>query len=224
MRAIGDTHEKVEIYSKLIQGVDKSLQVGDLGLQRAHDWVLANVDTANHKTVFGNHDYYPYVEREHSMGHFSYDETTGIFTIRGAKTRDIKGTKWTLVFNEDGTKAIDPDTGKPAKKLEYFERIEGVDLFEHDEQLNHQQFADAIDLFEKVKPSVVVSHDCPLDAAIALFNPWDGGRSFTTQGLQACFEIHQPDLWIFGHWHRSKDEKIGGTRFVCLAELEVFDF
>lgn len=202
-RIIGDVHGKVNTYWKLTHQVESSIQVGDFGFKKKHDWFLKHIDPNNHKVVFGNHDHYPYVEREHSTGHFSYDEVTGIFTIRGAKTRDKTG--------------IDSN-------FEYFERTEGVDLFEQDEQLNHQQFADAIDLFEKVKPSIVVSHDCPLEVARALFDPWDGGKSFTTQGLQACFEAHQPDIWLFGHWHRSKDEKIDGTRFVCLAELEVFDF
>ena len=50
--------------------------------------------------------------------------------------------------------------------------------------------------------------------------------SRTRQAFQAMFEAHQPDLWVFGHWHHSFDGVLDGTRFVCLNELEArtFDF
>jgi hypothetical protein len=30
------------------------------------------------------------------------------------------------------------------------------------------------------------------------------------------FELHQPKLWVFGHYHTDYDEVIQGTRFVCV--------
>ena len=44
--------------------------------------------------------------------------------------------------------------------------------------------------------------------------------SRTRQAFDAMMSIHRPKLWIFGHWHRSRNEMIDGTRFICLAELE----
>ncbi len=43
--------------------------------------------------------------------------------------------------------------------------------------------------------------------------------SRTMQALNAMFELHRPDLWFFGHWHRSAGAVIDGTRFQCLGEL-----
>ena len=38
----------------------------------------------------------------------------------------------------------------------------------------------------------------------------------TEKTLGEMFKIHQPKLWIFGHWHRKFDQKILGTQFICL--------
>jgi predicted phosphodiesterase len=50
-------------------------------------------------------------------------------------------------------------------------------------------------------------------------------KTATSSLAQQMYTIHKPDLWIFGHHHKSFDETIGGTRFICLNELEskVFD-
>jgi predicted phosphodiesterase len=45
----------------------------------------------------------------------------------------------------------------------------------------------------------------------------------TGLALQAMFEIHQPEVWLFGHWHINKVQKIGATNFICLAELSFID-
>ena len=64
----------------------------------------------------------------------------------------------------------------------------------------------------------MITHDCPHEARKQLFGIDE--KSITTNGLQAMFESHQPDLWVFGHHHKSKNELINGTRFICLTELE----
>ena len=50
-----------------------------------------------------------------------------------------------------------------------------------------------------------------------------GDSSRTRQALDAMFDIHKPDLWLFGHWHDSQDRNVMGTRFICLNELEYKD-
>lgn len=37
------------------------------------------------------------------------------------------------------------------------------------------------------------------------------------------FEMHQPRIWLFGHWHFDFDGVIDGTRFICLGELSYRD-
>ena len=79
-------------------------------------------------------------------------------------------------------------------------------------------------MYEEKKPVVMVTHDCPLRVApfIKGSNHYNDS-SITQQALQAMWELHQPKLHIFGHHHVSFDMVMNGTRFVCLAELELRD-
>jgi len=97
-------------------------------------------------------------------------------------------------------------------------RTEGIDWWSN-EQLNYEEMQQAIDLYIKHKPKIMITHDCPQEVKQSLFD-YDN-KTITNNGLQSMFEEHQPDVWIFGHYHRSKNEIINGTRFICLAELEM---
>lgn len=100
-------------------------------------------------------------------------------------------------------------------------RREGVSWW-RDEELSIAQFNEALDLYERVKPSVVLSHDGPQDYISALFGIRD--RSRTRQALQAAYELWQPRVWVFGHHHvRRELESREGTLFVCLPELGYID-
>jgi len=37
------------------------------------------------------------------------------------------------------------------------------------------------------------------------------------------FEIYQPELWVFGHFHKEFDRRIDGTRFVGLNEFQMIE-
>ena len=103
-------------------------------------------------------------------------------------------------------------------------RTEGRDWW-RDEELSTKQMDEAYELYLKSKPRVVVTHDAPA----SLFEK--GGpmelvnftASATAKFLENCFTEHQPELWIFGHHHRSRDFKFRGTRFRCLDELETME-
>lgn len=99
-------------------------------------------------------------------------------------------------------------------------RIEGQSWW-RDEELNYQQWQSAIDLYSRVKPEVVLTHDCPQSITEAYFQIYD--RSQTRQGLQAMLDIHRPKIWIFGHHHRNFVVVDKGTSFRCLSELQTFD-
>lgn len=91
------------------------------------------------------------------------------------------------------------------------------------EELSMEQCYDVLAEYEKVKPSFVVSHECPRSivpyvTVSPLIIP-----SRTNQLLERLFNIHQPDQWIFGHYHKSWSESIDGTQFTCLDELECLD-
>lgn len=99
-------------------------------------------------------------------------------------------------------------------------RTEGIDWF-RDEELNYSEMQKAIDLVIKFKPKVIISHDCPQEAREQLFGIFD--RSITTMGMQTMLDAYEPEKWIFGHYHRSKNEMIGNTQFICLNELETYE-
>lgn len=96
-------------------------------------------------------------------------------------------------------------------------RTEGIDWFAN-EELTYAEGMKCLDYYEKCQPKIVVSHDCPQSVMTSLFGYPEKSR--TRQLLEAMFEAHKPNLWVFGHHHKSKDVDILGTRFVCLAELE----
>mgnify|MGYP000848196908 CR=1 FL=1 len=106
-----------------------------------------------------------------------------------------------------------------AKSIDAHLRTEGLDWFAN-EELTYQEGLEAFDLYVACKPKIVVSHDCPQSVKTELFGYPD--KTSTNQLLQAMFEAHQPELWVFGHYHRSNTQIINNTKFVCLDELETF--
>jgi hypothetical protein len=94
-------------------------------------------------------------------------------------------------------------------------RILGRDWFPQ-EELNYRETHDCMEMYAAVKPTVVLSHDCPR----FIF----GYKSHTSVLLANLFEVHRPALWIFGHHHVSLYRNILGTEFKCLSELDTFRF
>ena len=100
-------------------------------------------------------------------------------------------------------------------------RREGVSWW-RDEELSLGEFQEALNLYARVKPRVVLSHDGPQAFIEAGFGIRD--RSRTRQALQAAYELWQPSFWIHGHHHvRREFESPEGTLFVCLGELNHMD-
>lgn len=185
---IGDVHGKINEYWKLINEYNiDSIQVGDFGFKRHHNWHLENIDSSKHKINFGNHDDYTYLDKPHSLSDFTYFDKKKLMTVRGAYSID--------------------------KHL----RTENLDWWAN-EELNYEEMQNAIDFYNLNKPKIMITHDCPQSIKESLFNIKD--KSITSNGLQIMFESHQPDIWVFGHNHTSKNEVINGVRFICLKELE----
>ena len=119
-------------------------------------------------------------------------------------------------------------TIRGANSIDIHKREEGLDWFRN-EELNYQETNDVFDAYLRIKPEIVVTHDCPASVAEILFGMPTSGvnkqffKSTTRELLQGLFEEHQPRLHLFGHHHKSKDMIINGTRFICLAELETYN-
>ena len=103
--------------------------------------------------------------------------------------------------------------------IDWQQRIEGRSWW-RDEEHSARELRDLAEQFADTKPRLVLSHEGPPKATDVMFNPRWKFESATAQALQAMWEAWQPDLWVFGHWHRNREVKDGKTLFVCLGEKE----
>jgi len=112
-------------------------------------------------------------------------------------------------------------TIRGAYSIDQWHRTEGLSWW-REEQLTYAEMLKALDDYIEAKPKIVVTHDCP-----EFLYPFMGylpeKRNHTSQFLSNVHEAHQPDLWVYGHHHKSDTKFFKGTKFVCLAELEYLD-
>lgn len=194
---LGDVHGKYKRLHEIIrekQRYPNIIQIGDFGFSYE---TLKNVDPKNFVIVGGNHDnYQKIVDIPHYLGDYGYTEFNGLkfFYYRGAYSID----------------------------RQY--RTIGIDWWE-EEQVKVEQFMKARELYREIKPDVVLTHDCPESVSPYLLPPGCQIYQNTTGwALEELFNIHQPKMWRFGHYHKSWKMKINGTEFKCLDELEVENF
>lgn len=204
MRIIGDIHGHIEEYLEIIKDVDRSFQVGDLGLGFA-GIVLPEL-SKRHRFIRGNHDN-PAICQTHPnyAGEYGYDKDANLFYIGGAASID-----------------------KNPRIL--YELQTGRRIWWEDEELSDEQFQAASEAYVKAKPYTVISHDCPRSASLRIltkiainWNPATDQPSRTSAALQKMFEAHQPKLWVFGHYHFDFDFEFAGTRFVCIDTQNYLD-
>lgn len=157
---------------------------------------LEAVDSKRHKIVLGNHDNYGTLLPPHSLGDFGTFELAGFtfFFIRGGYS------------------------------IDHMYRTPNISWWAN-EQLSYAQWLECEELFAKVKPDFVLSHDCPRSVYPAVVNNrWNIIPSLTAERLEACFNLHQPKRWVFGHHHFKWTEKFGCTRFHCVEEFGTMRF
>lgn len=99
-----------------------------------------------------------------------------------------------------------------------------------DEELSWQELDAALDLYIKVKPRFVISHEAPSSAATWLltfvapgFRPEKIVTTRTGQAMERMLDFHKPEKWIFGHYHIDKTFDFHGVKFKCLNELSTYD-
>jgi predicted phosphohydrolase len=197
MRYIGDVHGKWIQYSQLISECDESIQVGDMGFGFGQP--QKTVDHVIETMAKGNHKF-----------------------IRG--NHDNKTMCETLdSYIPDGTIVDDTMFIGGGLSIDQHTRTEGVSWWA-DEELKYSELIGLFDVYKEKKPKIMVTHDLPENVARNLFSFYRADFfSITRQGLDAMFEEHKPDYWIFGHWHKSINRNIFGTQFICLNELEYID-
>ena len=204
---IGDIHGYTKTYQKWLRdNLDYShcsIQIGDMGLGFAGVGLPAPGQPQlgpTHRFFRGNHDS-PEKCRAHKnyLGDFGYLDADRLFWCAGAFS-------------------IDRDM-----------RIEGESWW-RDEELSHEELGKAIDLYVQVRPRFVLSHEAPSQAGdtllYSLIGPYFAAKagstvSRTAQALQSMLEYHQPEKWIFGHYHVDKKFYVPkfSTEFIALGGI-----
>jgi len=190
---IGDVHGHYAKYERMARKRENTVQIGDLGFK--YD-CLNNLDPNNHKLIGGNHDNYDIIAKyPHYLGDFGNCSLDGkdFFFYRGAFSID-----------------------------RYYRTI-GIDWWQA-EQVNYSFFEEVKKLYVETKPDLVLTHDCPSSITPSLL-PTNSQiyHNTTSHALEELFKIHQPKMWLFGHYHVSKTIVSDGTKFICLDELETLD-
>ena len=219
---IGDVHGKWAEYGAIVHMTKgPTIQLGDMGFGFSECRKGTQLPGTNKdRFVRGNHDS-PDIAREHPryLGDIGYHAP--VFFISGGFS------------------------------IDWFNRKLGVSWWEG-EQLPEVQLESAIQLYQETKPRIVISHDAPTSAAETLLNlklaesgssMYGGGGymqgyygaklegvafSRMSKAMERMLQIHQPEQWIFGHFHCTEDFQVKNydTRFHILGELahRKFDF
>lgn len=192
---LSDVHGKYRRMHEIIREKNRHeyiVQVGDMGF--SYD-TLDNVDPNKFKIVGGNHDNMDkIIYIPHYLGDYGYTELNGInfFYYRGAYSID----------------------------RQY--RTIGIDYWSNEEN-NIETFMKARELYRDIKPDIFIAHDCP-DFMVPYYIGPHSRRyeNITGWALGELYNIHQPKLFLHGHYHQSKTTIYGDTKFICLDELETY--
>ena len=193
---VGDVHGKFSQFGKIVEDNPgkRIWQVGDMGIGFGQ---YPSAFSPNVRFIRGNHDN-PLL----CGPHINYLGDYGVEIIR--ENKELRS-----VFYVSGAFSTDQ-----------LYRTEGRDWW-RGEELTYRQGQDCIDEYVKFRPEIVLSHDCPKSVVELICGT--ANNTATNQLLQAVFELHQPKLWVFGHHHISWQQKVQGTQFICLNELETVE-
>lgn len=196
MKFIGDCHGKFEAYKRIIKEHRDTIQVGDMGVG-FRKWPHTNpphaLMVAQNAKFIRGNHDNPQVCKRHSQ------------------------------YIPDGKVHNDTMFIGGGYSIDWKYRFEDYSWWK-DEQLSQEEMNIICDVYHATKPRIMVTHECPTTAALAIphTHHWND-RDRTECFLQSLWEIHKPAIWVHGHHHISVDHVIEGTRFVCLAELEIKD-
>lgn len=190
---VGDVHGAFTEYQSRMIGISNSIQVGDMGIGFGEDDKYVRLIGHEHRFIRGNHD--------NPQKCAMFPQYLGDYGYLEDEE----------IFFVSGAFSVD-----------YWARTEHVNWWA-DEELTTLKMNKAFDLYEQIKPKIVVTHDCPFSLYRRIYKRRRSHRSATATLLSAMFKFHHPRAWIFGHHHRSLRFEIGGTAFFGLGILEVIN-
>jgi hypothetical protein len=207
MILIGDVHGNFRAYKRIIKSAPASIQVGDMGVGFIR--IRAGIersDRASDVQYLANPPHYAMLPG-HRFIRGNHDNPR---VCRRHSQWIPDGCVVGKVMFVGGAHSIDREFRTP-----------GYNWWS-EEQLSEEDFAQITEKYLRARPMAMITHDCPV--AITPNPKYSCMRTRTNNSFQLMWEAHQPDLWVFGHHHVSFDQAANGTRFVCLAELEVREF
>ena len=192
---LADVHGKYKRMHEIIREKDRHeyiVALGDVGFCYK---TLDNVDSNKFKIISGNHDNMDkIIHVPHYLGDYGFTTLNGIsfFFYRGAYSID----------------------------RQY--RTIGIDYWANEEN-NIDTFMKARELYREIKPDIFLAHDCPDFMVPQYIGPYARRyENITGWALGELYKIHQPKVFIHGHYHVSKTTIYGDTKFICLNELETY--
>jgi hypothetical protein len=222
LRVIGDIHGRTDRYKRIVQDANEkgmcTLQLGDLGFGDAYHQLMSDssFDVQRNRFFMGNHDQYDYVSKETDEGCLS---RFADFNLGEFGPRSLGGIDFFMV--------------RGAFSIDYKHRT-AFRSWWSDEEIETCYHEFVLAEYVAAKPTLVITHELPQnvghDGVLKTdwilkefgFNP----ETFSTNTgvlLQRMFELHQPKLHIFGHYHRDWTAVVNGTKFVCLPEAGYID-
>ncbi len=206
IRLIGDAHGLFKRYRNIIRSCPRSIQIGDMGIG------FIKYGGMNHGAFSQNPPFYAMAEGNHRFIRGNHDNPN---VCRKHKFWIPDGTVEDNMMFIGGAVSIDREF-----------RIRDYSWW-HDEEPSIAELLTMVDVYRMTKPEIMVTHEVPESIARIMCeasgSPKFDDGSRCRQAFQSMFEMHQPKLWLGGHWHRSFDQIINGTRFIILNELEWMD-
>ena len=198
LRIISDVRTEEDFYLSLTKQATYTLQLGNLS--NIHYKFLREVNPTYHKAISGtsevfdpSSEYYfrkfPHFLRDYGV--WPIENFPAIFYLRGGESFD------------------------KSKK-------EAIGNWWSEEECSPEDLANAVEFYTYLKPKFMVTHECPLRVARQIAGKDVGEmtlRNSTSIALDAMFEEHKPEVWIFGRYRKYFSKFIEGTHFVCLNEV-----
>ena len=204
---IGDVHGKTDQYQKMLRqkfAGQRTFQVGDMGIGFPGVGLHSDImNSGDHKWIRGNHDdpdKCALLTDRGYAGDYGYFEDIRMFYLGGAFS------------------------------IDYAWRVPGKSWWAG-EELSYTELSKTIEFYKEKKPKIVATHEAPSDVAkYMLMQLMVGFRSEklactmsrTAEALQVMFDAHQPEEWVFGHYHLDKSLDWKGTKFTCVNELSTY--
>lgn len=209
LRVIGDVHGHIAKYINIVQDAERdmidTLQIGDLGFRNS----FLGVERFRESARLHQHHY----------------------LIKG--NHDLYDNKLPWHLDDYGCIPNRPDSFylRGGFSIDWRQRVEGLDYFKH-EEVSVEMGREAIEMYSKVKPEYMFSHECPRSIVNKFNNPGilkmfgynpDTFTTRTSEILEEMFKIHKPKAWYFGHYHKNWSQNVNGCQFRCIAELATCD-